>query len=232
MSRAEDFGEVTQSLPAAFPKGFSPFYCMKRQITQGQYVAFLNLLAAAQQELFGQVSAEGLKQAAGAQPNRVVELPPRGGVTRTVAAPVPAVYTTDRPEVACAGLTLPDGAAFIAWAGLRPVTELEFEKACRGPLKAVPNEAASYWGILELSGPLADQVVAVGNFRGRRFAGTHGDGAAGLPAGWPVAADGLGFGIRSGATSNRAGMFGVPTMRSHNANNSFRGVRTAPDQER
>ena len=44
---------------------------------------------------------------------------------RTVAAPVPAVYTTDRPEVACAGLTLPDGAAFVAWAGLRPMTELE-----------------------------------------------------------------------------------------------------------
>ncbi|MCP4710862.1 MAG: hypothetical protein GY869_19750, partial [Planctomycetes bacterium] len=37
-----------------------------------------------------------------------------------------------------------DGLAYADWAGLRPFTELEFEKACRGPELPVPNEFA--WG--------------------------------------------------------------------------------------
>jgi hypothetical protein len=56
----------------------------------------------------------------------------------------PAVYTTDAPHVACNFLRHDDDAALAAWAGLRPMTELEYEKACRGPLVPVPNEYA--WG--------------------------------------------------------------------------------------
>jgi len=37
-----------------------------------------------------------------------------------------------------------DGAAYTAWAGLRPYTELEFEKACRGTESPIPGEFA--WG--------------------------------------------------------------------------------------
>ncbi|MFN3345365.1 MAG: hypothetical protein ACK412_06920 [Chloroherpetonaceae bacterium] len=33
---------------------------------------------------------------------------------------------------------------YLAWSGLRPMTELEFEKACRGVEKGVPGEFA--WG--------------------------------------------------------------------------------------
>ena len=76
--------------------------------------------------------------------------------------------------------------------------------------------------------PLAEQVIAVGNFRGRRFTGAHGDGAADRPAGWPAGF--LGFGRRGGATSDRYGMFDVPGLRSHSSHNGFRGVRTAPGQ--
>lgn len=36
-------------LPAAFPKGFAAFYCMKYEITQGEYVEFLNMLTRTQQ---------------------------------------------------------------------------------------------------------------------------------------------------------------------------------------
>ena len=252
MFRAEDFGEVTRLLPAAFPKGYAPFYCMKRQITQGQYVAFLNLLTPAQQKLYGQVVAEGLKTAVAAQPDRVRELPRRGGVIRTVADPASAVYETDRPDAACAGLMCSEGVAFVAWAGLRPMTELEFEKAGRGPLKPapqtdagrrasgtrmagrgplklVPGKAVSYWGIRGLTGPLAEQVIAVGNFRGRAFTGSHGDGATDRPTDWPEGF--LGFGRRARATSDRYGMFGMPVLRSHNSRNGFRGVRTAPVQQ-
>jgi formylglycine-generating enzyme required for sulfatase activity len=37
-----------------------------------------------------------------------------------------------------------DGCAYVDWAGLRPMTELEYEKACRGDQAAVPNEYP--WG--------------------------------------------------------------------------------------
>ncbi|MEL7342457.1 MAG: hypothetical protein AAGM67_18390, partial [Bacteroidota bacterium] len=45
MNVADDFDDATtQTLPANYPKGFDPFYVMKYEISQGQYVAFLNKL--------------------------------------------------------------------------------------------------------------------------------------------------------------------------------------------
>lgn len=45
----EDFADATsKTLPAAFPKGFNAFYCMKYEITQGQYADFLNKLSLTQ----------------------------------------------------------------------------------------------------------------------------------------------------------------------------------------
>jgi formylglycine-generating enzyme required for sulfatase activity len=46
--------------------------------------------------------------------------------------------------VACNYLGWADVAAYLDWSGLRPMTELEYEKACRGPLTPVANEYA--WG--------------------------------------------------------------------------------------
>jgi len=54
------------------------------------------------------------------------------------------VYSTTNPYVACNFLSWMDGAAYSDWAGLRPMTELEFEKACRGTVTPVANEYA--WG--------------------------------------------------------------------------------------
>ncbi len=50
MTTPDDFNNVTsQVLPAAFPKGFNDFYSMKYEISQEQYVEFLNRLTRAQQ---------------------------------------------------------------------------------------------------------------------------------------------------------------------------------------
>ena len=47
MLTADDYNyTTTQALPAAYPKGFNPFYIQKYEVSQAQYVAFLNKLPA------------------------------------------------------------------------------------------------------------------------------------------------------------------------------------------
>ena len=113
---------------------------------------------------------------------------------------------------------------------------------------------ASYWGILDLSGNVREQVVSVGKLKGREFAGTHGCGAWEVPVDWPEAKystgmektvgkdSGLGSGLRGGyfgdmpfnlRLSDRAkAAFALreASFSSHSRadQNGFRCVRTAP----
>jgi hypothetical protein len=205
MLRTDDFTSfVTRTLPAEFPKGYAAFYCMKHEITRGEYAALLNALSFKQQ---GQVTAKG--NGPDSPAGTLVYAPddPQG---IKIAVPgkspaTPAVYGTDAPYLACNYLSWTEGLQYANWAGLRLMTELEYEKACRGPLKPVPNEyawgtdrivdasvpnpeseramaGASYWGIMGLSNNMGERVVTVGNNVGRRFAGTHGDGMLAQPA--------------------------------------------------
>ena len=163
--RAEDFTSgQTRKLPAAFPKGHAAFYCTRHEITQEGYVAFLNTLGYAEQKRMTRTapdakagsrvlaSARGaIKIAVPGRQHPAQEVSRRDGVVRTRSrAPTPAVYATDAPYVPCGGLNGMTSGAYAAWAGLRPMTELEYEKACRGPLKSVPNEYA--WGTDKIAG--------------------------------------------------------------------------------
>jgi formylglycine-generating enzyme required for sulfatase activity len=171
---------------------------------------------------------------------------------RDIMNGVPAVFACDLTDdnnfdqgddgqnVACNFLTWADGAAYADWAGLRPMSELEYEKACRGHNQvaiyreyawgnttivsaeySISNSGAtdegisanysttagncasiisangplrvgifaahasnagrmtsgsSYLGIMEMTGNLNEQVVAIGDDDGRAFTDTHGDG--------------------------------------------------------
>ncbi len=133
-------GDAGTSLPAAFPKGYAAFYCMKYGLTQGQFVAYLNRLTYDQQNVRTQIQPNA---AAGtflhnASRHRIHIKTPG------VASTVPAVYSTDAPYVACNFMSWMDVATYTDWAGLRPMTELELEKACRGPQAPVANEFT--WG--------------------------------------------------------------------------------------
>jgi len=112
-------------LPAAFPKGYQAFYCMKYELTQGQYTEFLN-------QLTGLQATNRYPVVTAAQTNRL-----------SVSGSYPS-FSAAAPDRACNWLSWADGCAYAAWAGLRPMTELEFEKACRGPSQPVANEYA--WG--------------------------------------------------------------------------------------
>ncbi len=209
MLRPDDFTSfVTRTLPARFPNGYAAFYCMKREITRGEYVAMLNTLSFAEQ---GRLTAKGNPKYRGPSSSAgtlVYAADDPRGIKIASAGTSPAtqaVYGTDGPHVACNYLTWSEGLQYANWAGLRAMTELEYEKACRGPLKPAPNEyawgtdripdanapapasgriaaGASYWGILGLSTDPGERTVTVGNRFGRRFAGTHGDGTLARPA--------------------------------------------------
>jgi hypothetical protein len=130
--------------------------------------------------------------------NGHVKKPPTGGYAGSGGGP--------RAGAGCFGLSWLDGASFAAWAGLRPMTELELEKVVRGTRDPVPDEVGpSYWGIGGFNGwdwdalkgdPQCERPVTVSDAAGRRFKGTHGRGTTNLPADWPQA-DAVGAGLRS-----------------------------------
>jgi formylglycine-generating enzyme required for sulfatase activity len=49
-------------------------------------------------------------------------------------------YVAASPARPCNYISWDDACAYADWAGLRPMTELEFEKACRGNLKPIARE--------------------------------------------------------------------------------------------
>ena len=111
------------TLAAAFPKGYAGFYCMKYECSQQQYVDFLNSLSSTQQA------------------NRT---PSNYNSYRQQITSSAGVYSTTLPSVPVNSIHWMDLAAYLDWAGLRPMTELEFEKAARGTATAVTDEYA--WG--------------------------------------------------------------------------------------
>jgi hypothetical protein len=115
---------------------------MKYEISQQQYVDFLNTLTYAQQASLTAIapnSAAGTYvNSSGSNRNKLKIK--TAGTNNTI----PAVYETEYPYVASNRLSWNDVAAYLDWSALRPMTELEFEKACRGATEAVANEYA--WG--------------------------------------------------------------------------------------
>ncbi|MFC1492712.1 SUMF1/EgtB/PvdO family nonheme iron enzyme [candidate division KSB1 bacterium] len=108
----EDLTGTSFTIPADFPKGYGAIYCMKYEMTQQQYVDFLNTLN----------TTQSLNRYDRANYNHY-------GYTILENN---GVYSTDHPNRACGFLSPADGYAYADWCGLRPMTELEFEKICRG----------------------------------------------------------------------------------------------------
>jgi len=137
-STAANYGLVGDQggpIPGAFPKGYKAFYLMKYEITQDQYTAFLNTLTSTQ------AATRTASMQISTQHNTIFRM--------NIRASGPSGYLTTNPYVACNFMLYPDLAAFLDWAALRPMTELEYEKACRGPLPPVPGEFA--WGTNQIN---------------------------------------------------------------------------------
>lgn len=138
MNTADDFNNTTtRTLPAAFPKGFNAYYCMKYEISQQQWIDFFNLLDNTQKST--RDLTLGPAGIGGKNSDAIVR---RNNISYTSGNAT--LNSGTFGNVACNYLSWSDGAAYADWASLRPMTELEFEKTCRGTLTAVANEYA--WG--------------------------------------------------------------------------------------
>lgn len=156
MNTADDFNTITtKNLPAEFPKGFNAFYILKYEISQEQYADFLNTLDGTQQFTRISVTTAGRYM----RDNNTSLIPQNRNGVKCRVAPVGAtpgeyrndlnnngVYgeAADGKNIACNWLCWGDGTAYADWAGLRPMTELEYEKAARGSIAPVADEYA--WG--------------------------------------------------------------------------------------
>ncbi len=173
-----------------WPNGYSAFYCMKHSIRQGEYAEFLNSVASDLSA--ADYNAGRYGALAHNNPHRYsARIYNFSGYTIRYR-PDEARYEADAPGRACNFLSLPDILSFTAWAGLRPLTNLEYEKACRGPravarakdawapatcapAAGLPKDVLtgatasrpgpSYWGIrdLSLSGCVQEWPAAIQN---------------------------------------------------------------------
>ena len=119
-------GDQRGPIPASFPKGFRAFYCMKYEISQGLYTDFLNCLYKSDSHMRNPIGGLNYYK------NRGTIKIQNGH------------YHTDHPQRPMNYISWVDGCALADWAGLRPMTELEFSKAARGPLEPGPGEFV--WG--------------------------------------------------------------------------------------
>lgn len=239
-------GDQAGPIPAGFPKGFKAFYCMKYELSQDQWVSFFNTLNN-DQKLNRDITDATHKNSDEERYHNTIAWSGTGNAT------------TQTPNRPANYLSWNDAMAYMDWAALRPMTELEFEKACRGPLKPVSNEYAwgtkniftgdyviindgqpnenisnpatgvgnasndrllrsgifassalnknreetggTFYGIMEMSGNLAEFAIGIGSPEGRTFTNVHGDGVLNYAGGssvaeWPFA------GLRGGTFIN------------------------------
>ena len=145
------------AVPAAFPMGYNSFYMMKYEITNEQYVDFVNTLNYDQQVNridFAPNSAVNSRVFFNNNASMVddvikIQAP---GLNNTAPATLGCDFNgnniyneaADGQNISVGIMSKADIFAFLDWSGLRPMTEMEFEKACRGTQARVINEFA--WG--------------------------------------------------------------------------------------
>jgi formylglycine-generating enzyme required for sulfatase activity len=105
------------TIPAAFPKGYNAFWTMKYEFSKQQYLDFLNTLDQTSATIRNNIAATGTV------PNMVVT----------------------QPERAASSFSPINMLAWLDWAAMRPMTEFEYEKACRGGGNA-PSPLEFAWG--------------------------------------------------------------------------------------
>jgi hypothetical protein len=143
--------EVPFTIPEAFPKGYKAFWLMKYDLTSQQFVDFLNCLIRKQQQnmVESDISKDEIpmyyvKTNSDTEHLRSAIVCAKKGNGTTE----PVKFYTYAPARAMNFTSWSNITSYAAWSGLRPITELEFEKACLGPKELVIDQCA--WGTPEV----------------------------------------------------------------------------------
>jgi formylglycine-generating enzyme required for sulfatase activity len=127
------------TIPAQFPKGFNAFYMMKYEVTQEQYAQFFNTLPTGTPRSNRDLTAVSGKNSDTLTSRNNLFWTGSGDMTLPDQGSA-ATYC----QVSANYVGWKDLSAWLSWAGLRPFSELEYEKAARGPNSSVSGEYA--WG--------------------------------------------------------------------------------------
>ncbi len=147
------------SLGATYPKGYAGFYVMKYETSQEQYVEFLNSLTLDQQKarvannnfsamkrgdyVFGDLKNPSCRNGIAFVEQREANAPVVFGNNLN---PKNDFFATDDGQtLACNYMSIEDMIAYCSWSGLRPMSELEYEKACRRFYPQVPDKGEYAW---------------------------------------------------------------------------------------
>jgi formylglycine-generating enzyme required for sulfatase activity len=161
----DDASGTVFQVSESFPKGYQAFYLMKYEVSQGQYRDFLKTLTQAQQDtrvastLTDENDANTYVMVAESQATVASRQSVKAGSNPADGDPYSFTVdfddddsgdeTTDGEWIAMNYLSWMDLLAYGDWTALRPFTELEYEKAARGPISAVSSESA--WGSVTIT---------------------------------------------------------------------------------
>ena len=163
-------GGGSAAIPATFPMGYNNFYSMKYEISQEQYVEFLNTLTYSQQK--SRVLKDPIGIINTIAMYTFTSLVYRNAIviaTPGLNAALPAIFgcnallnstpneVNDGQNIAMNFMSWGDLSAFLDWAALRPMTEMEFEKVCRGASSRLTGEYP--WGTTEIHNVNSTNVV-------------------------------------------------------------------------
>lgn len=155
-----EYAAWTGNTDVNYPNGYKAFFTMKYEVSQEEYVAFLNKLTAPQQRartIGSNLAAlkEGMYVFGGVGTRAVA----RNGIKLASIGlnDAPYVFANDlNPRndyaqdgdgqtVACNFLNAGDMRAYADWCGLRPLTEMEYEKMARRPFPEASLRGEFAW---------------------------------------------------------------------------------------
>ena len=154
----EDVAGADFWIPDTFPKGYDAFYLMKYEISQGQYRDFLNTLTRSQQnnrtatqtgDYYAMTAWASVQDRSHI---RVPTTPGSGVITFGCDGNQNKTFneSSDGEWISMNYMSYMDFAAYTDWVALRPITELEYEKACRGK-DIMPVNTEFAWGTTDIT---------------------------------------------------------------------------------